>query len=185
MTYEYYLKRPSSNFSWRPSFIKNMTNFTNKIENYRKRYVKAPEGSANERKIVANFNNAYSAWLVKVKNENAKRRAKENAFFKNLTNARRSGNAGAIAKVMAKYEKGVVSPRAALVARRTPVAHSASPQRSGKKRNTGNLRKMMAHRNLSRMKANLMTQKAALESERNKLETKIFAIIRKLGDLPY
>jgi hypothetical protein len=31
----------------------------------------------------------------------------------------------------------------------------------------------------------LMARKAALESERNKLENKIFTIIRKLGELPY
>jgi hypothetical protein len=42
----------------------------------------------------------------------------------------------------------------------------------------------MANRNLSQIKANLMAQKAVLESERNKLETQIFAIIRKIGELP-
>jgi hypothetical protein len=64
------------------------------------------------------------------------------------------------------------------------VARTPSPKRSGKKRNTKNLRKMIAHRNLSQMKANLMAQKAALERDRNNLETKIFAIIRKIGELP-
>ena len=35
MTYEFYLRRPSTNSSWRPAFVRNLTNFANKIENYR------------------------------------------------------------------------------------------------------------------------------------------------------
>jgi hypothetical protein len=188
MTYEFYLRRPSTNFSWRPSFVRNTANFTNTIQNYREKYAKAPEGSANERQIVANFNAAYNAWLAKVKNENSKRRAKENEFFKNLTAARKSGNAAAVNAVLARYTNGGKSParNVAVAARQRtpPVARTPSPKRSGKKRNTKNLRKMIAHRNLSQMKANLMAQKAALERDRNNLETKIFAIIRKIGELP-
>jgi hypothetical protein len=166
-----------------------MTNFTSTIQNYREKYAKAPQGSAEERKVVANFNKAYGAWMTKVKNEHAKRRATESAFFKNLIAARKSGNAAAVSAVLAKYSNAAAaaSPRrisASPARQRTPVARSASPKRSGKKRNTKNLRKAMAHRNLSRMKANLMAQKAALESERNKLETQIFALIRKIGELP-
>jgi len=183
MTYEYYLKR--SNGSWRPSFVRNMSNFANTIQNYRARYAKAPGGSASERQIVTNFNKAYGEWIAKV---NAKRRAKESAFFKNLSAARKTGNSAAINVVMAKYAASSPARRASVSPRRagsSSVARSASPKRSGKNRNTGNLRKMMAHRNLSRTKANLMAQKEALEAERNKLETKIFALIRKLGELPY
>lgn len=190
MTYEFYLRRPSTNSSWRPAFVRNLTNFANKIENYREKYAKAPEGSAAERKIVENFNKAYGAWMAKVKNENAKRRASERAFFNNLRTARKSGNAAAVNAVLAKYTNGKASPprRTSASPRRAtsaPVARSAPPERSGKKRNTSNLRKHLAHSKLSQMKANLMTQKAALERERNNLETKIFAIIRKLGELPY
>lgn len=190
MTYEFYLRRPATNFSWRPSFVRNMSNFTNKIQNYREKYAKAQEGSANERQIVANFNKAYSAWIAKVKNENSKRRARESEFFKNLAAARKTGNAAAVNAVMAKYSNGkVATPRRGSASPRragsASVARSASPKRSGKQRNTSNLRKQMAHNKLSQTKANLMAQKAALESERNKLETKIFAIIRKLGELPY
>jgi hypothetical protein len=167
-----------------------MSNFENTIKNYREKYGKAPQGSANERKVVANFNKAYGAWMAKVKNENAKRRAREGAFFKNLTAARKSGNSAAVKAVLARYSNAAAtaSPRAGSASparqRSSPVARSASPKRSGKKRNTGNLRKAMAHRNLSQLKANLMAQKAALESERNKLETQIFVLIRKIGELP-
>lgn len=190
MTYEFFLRGPDTNFSWRPSFVRNNKNFTNTIKNYREKFAKAPEGSANERQIVANFNKAYSAWIAKVKNENAKRRAKESEFFKNLSAARKSGNAAAINAVMAKYSNGKASPprRASVSPRRAgsaSVARSASPKRSGKKRNISNLRKQMAHIKLSETKANLMAQKAALERQRNNLETKIFALIRKLGELPY
>ena len=183
MTYEFYLRRPSTNFSWRPSFVRNMKNFTNTIQNYRQKYAKAPEGSAEERKVVANFNKAYSEWVAKVKNENAKRRSSEKAFFNNLRAAKKTGNVAAINSVVSKYSTGKASP-----ARRgsaSPARRPTTVARSGKKRNTSNLRKMMAQRNLSRTKSNLMAQKAALEKERNNLETKIFAIIRKLGELPY
>jgi hypothetical protein len=190
MTYEFYLRRPTTNFSWRPSFVRNTANFTNTIKNYREKFAKAPEGSANERQIVANFNKAYSAWIIKVKNENAKRRAKEGEFFKNLSAAKKSGNAAAVNAVMAKYSNGNASPprRSSVSPRRAApasVARAAAPKRSGKKRNTSNMRKMLAHNKLSQTKANLMAQKTALERERNNLETKIFAIIRKLGELPY
>ena len=182
-SYEFYLRRPVTNSSWRPAFVRNTSNFTNTVQNYREKYAKAPMGSAEERKVVANFNKAYGAWIAKVKNENVKRRATESAFFKNLSAARKSGNAAAVGAVLAKYANAaaVASPARQ---RSSPVARSASPKRSGKKRNSGNLRKAMAHRNLSRMKANLMAQKAALEFERNKLETQIFALIRKIGELP-
>ena len=187
MTYEFFLRAPATNFSWRPSFVRNNKNFTNTIKNYREKFAKAPEGSANERQIVANFNKAYSAWIAKVKNENSKRRAKEGEFFKNLSAARKTGNTAAVNAVMAKYSasparRASPSPRRAGSA---SVARSPSPKRSGKKRNTSNLRKMLAHNKLSQTKANLMAQKSALESERNKLEAKIFALIRKLGELPY
>ena len=185
MTYEYYLKRNTG--SWRPGFVRNETNFANVIANYHSKYAQAPARSANERKIVANFNKAYGAWIAKVKNENAKRRAAELSLFRNLREAKKSGNAASVNAVLARYANGGKSPIKSVVAavrRRTPVARSASPKRSGKRRNTGNLRMMMAHRNLAKFKANLMAQKAALESERNKLETEIFSIIRKIGELP-
>jgi hypothetical protein len=184
MTYEYYLTR--NNGSWRPSYIRNYKNFANVIANYRNKYAKVASGSEAGRKIASNFNKAYNAWITKVKNENTNRRAKESAFFANLRAARKSGNAAAVAAVMAKYGNGAKSTVKSAAARQraTPVAHSASPKRSGKKRNTGNLRMMMARRNLHQLKTSLMAQKAALESERNKLETQIFTIIRKLGKLP-
>lgn len=180
-SYEYYLRQPASNASWRPSFIRNMSNFENTIQNYREKYGKAPQGSANKRKVVANFNKAYGSWLTRVKNENAKRRDREGAFFKNLTAARKSGNSAAVKAVLSRYSNAAASPPRR---RSSPVARSASPKRSGKRRNTGNLRKAMAHRNLTQLKANLMAQKAALEFERNKLETQIFTLIRKIGELP-
>lgn len=188
-SYEYYLKRPVNNSSWRPAFVRNVTNFTNTIKNYREKYAKAPAGSAEERKVVANFNKAYGAWITKVKNENARRRAQESAFFKNLSAARKSGNAAAVSAVLAKYANAAAAapprPVSASPARqRSPVARSASPKRSGKKRNSKNLRKALAHRTLSRLKANLMAQKTALEVERNRLETQIFALIRQIGELP-
>lgn len=184
--YEFYLRR--SNSSWRPSFVKNMSNFQSTIQNYRKQYREANTKAA-EGRVVANFSKAYGAWIAKVKNENAKRRAQETAFFKNLTAAKKSGNAAAVGAVMAKYNNGTASRRSPArqsspARQRSTVARSASPKRSGKTRNTGNLRKDMARRNLSQMKANLMAQKAALESERNKLETQIFTLIRKIGELP-
>lgn len=185
MTYEFYLRR--SNSAWRPSFVRNDKNFANVIANYRNKYAKAPAGSAEERQIVNKFNKAYGAWVAKVKNENTKRRAQEAAFFTNLRAARKSGNAAAVSAVIAKYSNVRKYPAGSVAApqRRSLVARSASPKRSGKKRNTSSLRKMIAHRNLSRTKANLMAQKAALESERDKLENKIFVLIRKLGELPY
>ena len=186
MTYEYYLKRTNS--SWRPQYVRNETNFANVIANYRNKYAKAASGSPNERKIVANFNKSYGSWIAKVKSENVKRRAKESAFFANLSAARKSRDAAAINAVLAKYGNGGKSPVKSVVAaarQHSPVARSASPKRSGKRRNTGNLRKQMAHRKLSETKGNLMAQKAELERQRNNLETKIFALIRKLGELPY
>jgi hypothetical protein len=188
-SYEFYLKRPANNISWRPAFVRNMTNFANTIKTYREKYAKAPQGSAEERKVVANFNKAYGAWITKVKNENARRRAQESAFFKNLTAARKSGNAAAVSAVLAKYSNAAAaaSPRRASASparRRSPVAREPPPKRSGEQRNTRNLRKALAHRNLSRLKANLMAQKAALEVERNRLETQIFALIRQIGELP-
>ena len=177
MTYEYYLK--SNNGSWRPSYVRNTMNFANVIANYRSKYAKAPAGSANERKIVSNFNKAYSAWIAKVKNENVKRRAKESAFFANLSAAKKYGNAAAINAVLARYANGGKSPT-----RNVAVARTPSPKRSGKRRDTGNLRMMMARRDLVKVKANLMAQKAELERERNNMETKIFALIRKIGELP-
>jgi len=186
MTYEYYLTR--NNGSWRPSYIRNDKNFANVIANYRNKYSKVASGSEAGRKIASNFNKAYNAWITKVKNENTNRRAKESAFFTNLRAARKSGNAAAVAAVLAKYGNGGKSPVKSVAAaarqRPTPVARSASPKRSGKRRNTGNLRMMMARRNLHQLKTSLMAQKAALESERNKLENQIFSIIRKLGELP-
>lgn len=188
-SYEFYLRRPNTNTSWRPAFVRNMTNFTNTVKNYKEKYAKAPQGSAEERKVVANFNKAYSAWITKVKNENARRRAMESAFFKNLSAARKTGNAAAVNAVLTKYANAsaATSPRrgsASPARQRSPVAREAPPKRSGEQRNTRNFRKAMAHRNLTRLKANLMAQKAALEFERNKLETQIFALIRKIGELP-
>jgi hypothetical protein len=186
MAYEYYLKR--NNTSWRPSYVRNQKDFANVIENYRSKYFKAARGSEAKRMIVANFNKAYNSWIVKVKNENTKRRAKESAFFANLRAAKKSGNAAAINAVLTRYANGGNSPVrsvAAAAARQRPsVARLTSPKRSGKKRNTGNLRKAMANRNLNMLKSNLMAQKAALEYERNKLETQIFTLIRKIGELP-
>lgn len=185
MSYNFYLRR--SNESWRPEYVRNMTNFANTIKSYRKKYLEAPRGSAAERKVVANFNKAYSTWVEKVKNENTKRRAKERAFFNNLTAAKKSGNAAAVNAVLARYANGGASPArnvAAAARQRSPVARRPSPSRSGKQRNSVNFRKAMAQRNLYQLKHNLMKEKAALEYERNKLETKIFTIIRKLGELP-
>ncbi|BAT22533.1 hypothetical protein [Yellowstone lake phycodnavirus 3] len=185
MTYEFHLRRANS--SWRPSFVRNTKNFANVIANYRSKYAKAPAGSAEERQIVSQFNAAYNAWMAKVKNENTKRRTQEASFFTNLRAARKSGNSAAVGAVLAKYSNARKSPSrtVAAVQRRSPIARSPAPKRTGKKRNTSSLRKMIAHRNLSRTKADLMARKAALESERNKLENKIFTIIRKLGELPY
>lgn len=184
-SYEYYLRR--SDASWRPQYVRDFKNFTNVIANYRNRYSKAATGSAAERKIVENFNKAYSTWVGKVKSENEKRRASERAFFNNLRAAKKSGNAAAVNAVLARYANGGGSPArnlAAAARQRTPVARRPSPSHSGKKRNSVNFRKAMAQRNLYQLKHNLMTEKAALEFERNKLETKIFALIRKLGELP-
>lgn len=183
MVHETYLKR--SNTSWRPAYVRNMSNFASTIENYRASYMKAPEGSAEERQVVANFNKAYTAWINKVKAENVKRRATERAFFTNLTAARKTGNSTAVKAVLSKYNTSVKRQSPPRAAAPLPRARSASPKRSGKKRNSGNLRKMMARRNLSRVRANLMAQKAELENERNKIETKIFTLIRQIGELPY
>jgi hypothetical protein len=183
--YEYYLKR--TNETWRPSYVRNQKNFANVIAKARAEYAKAPKNSANERKIVANFNKAYSAWVEKVKNENAKRRAAELSLFRNLRAAKKSGNAAAINAVLARYANGGNSPakRVAAAARqRAPVARSASPKRSGKRRNSTNLRKAMADRNLAMLKAPLLAEKALLENQRNALERRIFEIIRTLGQLP-
>lgn len=183
MTHEFHLKRPVSNTSWRPAYVRNLTNFANTMKNYRERYQKAREGSAEERQVAANFNRAYSAWIAKVKAENVERRALEREFFRNLTAARRTGNSEAVKAVLARYSNAEAAPAKRQAP--APRARSASPKRSGKNRNSGNLRRMMAQRNLGRIRANLMAQKEALEAERNKLETQIFALIRKLGELPY
>jgi hypothetical protein len=183
--YEYYLKR--TNETWRPSYVRNQKNFANVIAKARAEYAKAPKNSANERKIVANFNKAYSAWVEKVKNENERRRAKESTFFANIRAAKKSGNAAAVNAVLARYANAGGSSARSLAAaarQRVPVARKPSPSRSGKQRNSVNFRKAMAQRNLHQLKRNLMTEKAALEYERNKLETRIFTIIRKLGELP-
>jgi hypothetical protein len=185
MSYEYYLRR--SDGSWRPEYVRDRKNFANVIANYRNRYSKAASGSAAERKIVANFNKAYSAWVEKVKNENERRRASERTFFNNIRAAKKSGNAAAVNAVLARYANAGGSSARSLAAaarQRVPVARKPSPSRSGKQRNSVNFRKAMAQRNLYQLKRNLMTEKAALEYERNKLETKIFTIIRKLGELP-
>ena len=186
MTHEAFLKKPYTLY-WKPKYVRNAGNFTNVLAGYRERYAAANSGSAVERRIVANFNRNYTAWIQKAKEENNKARKKLGSFRNNLIAARRSGNEAAIQAVMQKYNvsAGSGSVRKASPARRTSVSRSAPPQRSGKQRNTGNLRKMMARRNLSLIKANLMAQKAVLERERNNLETKIFALIRKIGELPY
>jgi hypothetical protein len=183
MTHEIFLKKPYT-FIWKPKYVRNAGNFSNVLAGYRSRYAAASRGSAEERKIVSNFNRNYTAWLQKSKEGNNKARKQLGSFRNNLIAARRSGNEAAVQNVLKKYNVSAGSVRKASPARRTPVSRSASPQRSGKKRNTSNLRKAMANRNLSQIKANLMAQKAVLESERNKLETQIFAIIRKIGELP-
>jgi hypothetical protein len=184
MGHEAFLKKPYMN-TWKPKYVRNAGNFTNVLAGYRARYAAASRGSAVERRIVANFNRNYMAWLQKAKEQSNKERKQLGSFRNNLMAARRSGDEAAIQAVLQKYNVSAGSVRKASPARRSSVTRSASPQRSGKKRNTGNLRKMMARRNLSLIKANLMAQKAALERERNNLETKIFALIRKIGELPY
>lgn len=186
-SYEFYLKRPANNFSWRPSYVRNMTNFANTIKSYRKKYLEAPRGSTAERKVVANFNKAYTEWMAKVKSENEKRRRTERAFFNNLTAAKKSGNAAAVNAVLARYANGGGSSArnvAAAARQRSPVARRPSPSRSGKQRNSVNFRKAMANRNLAMLKAPLLAEKALLENQRNALERRIFEIIRTLGQLP-
>jgi hypothetical protein len=183
MSSEAFLKKPYT-LIWKPKYVRNAGNFMNVLAGYRSRYAAANRGSVVERKIVSNFNRNYMAWLQKAKEENTKARKQLGSFRNNLIAARRSGDEAAIQAVLKKYNVSAGSVRKASPAQRASVSRSASPQRSGKRRNSGNLRKAMARRNLSQRKANLMAQKAALESERNKLETQIFALIRKIGELP-
>lgn len=161
--------------SWRPSYVRNQSNFANRIAHYRKLWRGAT--TANQRKTVAaNFNKEYNAWLKKVHSENVRRRREEAAFFNKIRKAKRQGPE-AEEQVLAEY--GVVPNKPS-----ERVSRTAPTPRSGRKRNTFNLRKFMAARNLAQRRENLMTQKRNLEAKRNNLERQINAVINKIRELP-
>jgi hypothetical protein len=189
--YSAFLANPSST-AWRPKYVRNggPTNFANRVKAYRKAWNAAPEKAAERKrhhaKVARNFGFEYENWIRKVKAEKVEENKKTNNFRKELLEAKRSGNQAAVNAVLKKYNvpRGSAA-RVSFSPRPASVAASPAPgRRPGARRNTTNLRKAMAHRNLTRAKNALMAAKANLENKRNNLERQITNIIYKIRELP-
>lgn len=171
MVHEIHLEKKMYN-KWRPSYVRNQSNFANRIEYFRERWSNT-QTPAQRKAVIMNFNKEYSSWLKKVHAEHLKRRREESEFFEKIRQAKRQGP-GAEERVISQYNKK--SPK---------VSKSAPPPRSGGKRNTTNLRKYMAARNLAQIRKNLMAEKRNLEAKRNNLERQINSIINRIRELPF
>jgi hypothetical protein len=188
MAYSFILE--SNNNKWRPKYVRDVKNFANKVNAARAEWRKAWNKPNLRRAIAKNFSKNYSAWLTKVKTINAQEKKQISNFYKEITEAKRSGNKAALNAVLAKYNvpKGSFGraspPRTASPRRSASVARSPVPARSGKRRNTTNLRMNMARRNLAAAKNSLFRMKAELEAKRNNLERQISNIIYKIRELP-
>ena len=168
MVHELHLGKKMYN-TWRPSYVRNQSNFANRIAYYKKLFsnTKTP---AQRQAVIVNFDKEYNSWLKKVHDEHMIRKREESKFFEKIRQAKRQGPA-AEQRVLAQYNK--------------TTTRSAPSPRSGKKRNTLNLRKYMAARNLLKMRTNLMTEKRNLEAKRNNLERQINLVINRIRELPY
>lgn len=186
MVHEFYLEAKLN--SWRPEYVRNERNFSNRINHFRQKWKSVrhkPNDNKEKIKVITNFNNEYSAWLTKVRKANAERRKKERNFFNKITTAKRQGP-NAVERVLAEYNVSppkrqstpVVPRRSSSVAKRSP------PKRSGKPRNTGNLRRNIAQRNLTQLRNSLFTELRALEAKRNNLEREINRVVKNIGKLP-
>lgn len=169
MVHEIHLEKKMYNI-WRPSYVRNQSNFANRIKYFRERWSNAQKPK-DRQNVIANFNREYSAWLKKVHAEHMKRKREESEFFEKIRQAKRQGPQ-AEERVLAQYNK------------KSPPRVSPSP-RSGKKRNTTNLRKYMAARNLAKIRRNLMAEKRNLEAKRNNLERQITLVINRIRELPF
>jgi hypothetical protein len=188
MTYSFILE--SNNSKWRPKYVRDPKNFANKVNAARAEWRQAWNKPNLRRSIATSFSKNYSAWLAKVKAINAQEKKLTNSFLKELTEAKRSGNKGALNAVLKKYNvpRGVSRqaspPRAATPRRSASVARSPTSAPTGKRRNTTKLRMVMAHRNLAAARNSLFKMKAELEAKRNNLERQISNIIYKIRELP-
>ena len=172
MVHEIHLEQKMYNI-WRPSYVRNRSNFANRIKYFRERWANAQK-PRDRQAVISNFNREYGSWLKKVHSEHMKRKREESEFFEKIRQAKRQGPA-AEERVIAQYNKKS-PPR---------VSKSAPLPRSGGKRNTLNLRKYMAARNLAKMRRNLMTEKRNLEAKRNNLERQITLVINRIRELPF
>lgn len=171
MSYAHFLSK--NNFSWRPAYVRNESNFRSQITSYRAKWRGASR--ANRPAIESNFKRNYNKWLVKVKMANTEKRKKNQELFNQIRQAKKAGNNATVARLVNS------PPRA--TAQASPRRLS-SPVRSGKKRNSKSLIKMMASNKLAEMKKNLRAQMNALESQRNNIERKINAVRREFRSLP-
>ena len=164
MTYSFLLK--AKNNSWRPAYVRNMSSFTNKIANYRAKWLKA---TPSERiQIERNFNRNYSTWLKKVKMENVARRRENQALFNKIRQMRKTGNSTALVAML----------------NTPPPARSPRRPSSTRPRNSTSLLKTMFTARLNQVKKNLRERKNALEKQRNAIEAEINRITQEIRSLP-
>lgn len=144
----------TNNFSWLPKFARNKNE-----ANYAPRIAKfrrnwAAAQKSNRKSIENRFELNYKGWLTSIKQGNAQRRAN---FFRAVEAGKRQT---------------------------VPRAHSASPPRSGRRRNSRSLLKNMHNARLEKTKTNLRIKIAALESQRNNIERQLNSLRREIRDLP-
>ena len=161
--------------AWRPQYVRNRSNFLNKITSYRSRWRSA--STANRPGIESNFTRNYKAWLAKVKKANTERRKANQELFEKIRQAKKAGNSAALARLL---EKTPSPPKKVSSA----PARLSAPARSGEKRNSHSLLKSIHAKRLRKAKQNLRSKIDALEAQRNNLERQINALRREIRSLP-
>lgn len=163
MSYIHFLKK--NNTSWRPSYVRNYSDFTNTVASYRSKWRDSNRNSRS--KIETNFKKKYNSWLAKVRQMDAEKRKTNQYLFEKIRQARKTGNNSLLSRLLNK----------------TPSRLSA-PARSGKSRDTKSLFKKMHNARLRGIKNDMRSRINALELQRNNLERQINSIRVQLRELP-
>jgi hypothetical protein len=165
--YSHFLNKTNS--SWRPEYVRNQTNFANKITAYRSNW-KAATTKAIRNSIESNFKRNYTTWLTRVKKENVARRRNEQKLLNSLRTVK---NKSSVSKLLKQYNNSHSAPAYA----------PPSPRAKGKKPQS--LMKSMHAARLVKMKSNLKEKIRNLEARRNNLERQISLVVNELRSLPY
>jgi len=163
--YSFFLSKTKS--SWRPEYVRNQSNFSNKIKEYRTLW-RASTNAASRNSIERNFKRNYSEWLIKVKKANTDLRREHQKFLNNIRSAKNKN------AVLGKYNRPQSAPA------RVEVPRSARRVQKPK-----SLLRSIHNTLLLKMKNNLREKIRNLESKRDNLEKQIGLVLDELRSLPY